>query len=67
MVRCERRLRCIRNQVDTDDPDNYDKVSKTADIEWSDVSSAVDFFAFWIINILDLSVTGIIFYLLLSI
>nr|XP_034308493.1 neuronal acetylcholine receptor subunit alpha-6-like [Crassostrea gigas] len=67
MVRCERRLRCIRNQVDTDDPDNYDKESKTADIEWSDVSSAVDFFAFWIINILDFTVTGILFYLLLSI
>lgn len=67
VVKCERRLRCIRNQIDTDDPDNYDKESKTADIEWSDVSSAVDFFAFWIINILDLTVTGILFYLLLSI
>lgn len=50
-----------------DDLDNYDKVFKNVDIEWFDVLFVVDFFVFWIINILDFLVIGIIFYLFLLI
>lgn len=50
-----------------DDLDNYDKEFKIVDIEWFDVLFVVDFFVFWIINILDFLVIGIFFYLFLLI
>lgn len=50
-----------------DDLDNYDKEFKIVDIEWFDVLFVVDFFVFWIINILDFIVIGIFFYLFLLI
>jgi hypothetical protein len=64
MVRFERRLRCMNeNTIDIEEAEEKeaDVRKMEPNIEWIDVSSAIDFFCFWVLLSADILISAVIF------
>ncbi|XP_048770443.2 neuronal acetylcholine receptor subunit alpha-6-like [Ostrea edulis] len=64
MVRIERRLRCLnKNSIDIAGTESKDTEIKEIgpSIEWIDVSSAIDFYSFWVLLLADIVISAVLF------
>ena len=66
IVRLERRLRCIRSISDMNAEENDNPKDNVVGMEWTDVSSAIDYFAFWILIFTDILITIVMYSVIIS-